>query len=239
MLFAIIGFEGFSQGSCSYQFVDNGGVSDNYLPNSDNTYTLCPSNPNENVTVTFTSFNTEVQYDAMFVYDGSVVNPVFQIFSTNASGQYPITQPGAFWGTDIPGPFTSSAPDGCLTFVFISDSSVQRSGWIADVLCVPNRGFQLFSFLDINANGIKDANEPNFPDSTFTITSNNTGIATNVIPTTAFMYLRKTILQTIIQLVATSILHIVTITLLQQVFQMLILVRTTDFFPLDSLLQIQ
>ena len=180
MMFALMGFSGFSQGSCSYQFVDNGGASDNYLPNSNNTYTLCPSAPNENVTVTFTSFDTEVQYDAMFVYDGSVVNPAFQISSTNAPGQYPITEGGSFWGTDIPGPFTSSAPDGCLTFVFKSDSALQRPGWIANVLCVPNRGFQLFSFLDVNANGSKDGGEPNFPDSTFTITSNNTGIVTNV-----------------------------------------------------------
>ena len=180
MMFSLSYFSGFAQGSCSYQFVDNGGASDNYLPNSDNTYTLCPSAPNENVTVTFIAFDTEVLYDAMFVYDGSVVNPAFQISSTNATGLYPITEPGSFWGTDIPGPFTASSPDGCLTFVFKSDSAVQRSGWIANVLCVPNHGFQLFSFLDINANGIKDANEPNFPNSTFTITPNNTGLTTNV-----------------------------------------------------------
>ena len=173
MLFAIIGFEGFSQVLCNYSFVDNGGVSDNYLPNSNNTYTFCPGNPNENVTVTFTSFNTEPQYDAMFVYDGVVTNPAYQIFSTNAPGQYPITQPGAFWGTDIPGPFTSSLPDGCLTFVFISDSSAQRSGWIANVTCSPFKGFKLSSFLDGNNNGLQEANEPNFLGSNFTITNNS------------------------------------------------------------------
>jgi hypothetical protein len=39
--------------------------------------------------------------------------------------------------TTIPGPFTSSSIDGCLTFRFRSDGSVNNPGWVANVTCNP------------------------------------------------------------------------------------------------------
>ena len=50
MLLAVVAFSGFSQSICSYQFVDNGGVSGNYSQNSNDFITFCPDNPNDNVT---------------------------------------------------------------------------------------------------------------------------------------------------------------------------------------------
>ena len=47
----------------------------------------------------------------------------------------------SYWGTltgiNLPGPFTSSSVDGCLTFRFRSDGSVNGAGWNANVTCAP------------------------------------------------------------------------------------------------------
>jgi hypothetical protein len=122
---------------CGGVFVDAGGPAGNYAANSNITTIICPTNPGEIVTVTFTSFQTEVNFDALYVYDGNTVNPATQIASTNPANQVPGGLAGGFWGTTLPGPFTSTSPDGCLTFVFRSDPSVQQGGWEADVTCAP------------------------------------------------------------------------------------------------------
>lgn len=121
---------------CGGNFVDNGGVSANYTNNADDTITICPTNPGDLVTVTFTSFNTEANWDALYVYDGnSIAAP--QIASANGAGNVPGGVPGGFWGTTIPGPFTASSTNGCLTFRFRSDSSGTRAGWTANITCAP------------------------------------------------------------------------------------------------------
>ena len=124
--------------ACGGNFLDAGGLTGPYLANTNSTTTICPSatNPTYQVTVTFTSFDTEVTWDGMYVYDGnSAAAPL--LASANPAGNGPLTTPGAFWGTTIPGPFTSSAPNGCLTFVFKSDGSVQRAGWVSNITCNP------------------------------------------------------------------------------------------------------
>ncbi|MDI9256709.1 choice-of-anchor L domain-containing protein [Flavobacterium sedimenticola] len=121
---------------CGGNFVDAGGTTGNYPNNSDSTVTICPTIPGEQVTVTFTSFNTETNWDALYVFDGnSIAAP--QIASANGAGNVPGGLAGGFWGTAIPGPFTSSSPDGCLTFRFRSDASFNNPGWIANVTCAP------------------------------------------------------------------------------------------------------
>ncbi len=121
---------------CGGTFVDNGGPAANYLPSSNVTTIICPNNPGEIVTVTFTSFNTEVNFDALYVYDGNIVG-VGQFNSGNLAANVPGGLPGGFWGANIPGPFSSTTADGCLTFVFRSDPSVQLPGFIANVTCSP------------------------------------------------------------------------------------------------------
>ena len=122
--------------SCGGQFFDGGGLASNYLNNSNNTYLICPSQVGDAVTVTFTSFNTESNFDGLYVYNGSTTNSP-QISSNNSGGNVPGGLPGSFWGTSIPGPFTSTDVSGCLTFRFISDGSVNSSGWAANVSCTP------------------------------------------------------------------------------------------------------
>jgi uncharacterized repeat protein (TIGR01451 family) len=122
---------------CGGTFTDEGGSAANYSNNSDRTTTICPTNPGESVTVTFTSFDTEATYDALYVYDGHTAIPSQLLASPNAAGNVPAGLPGGYWGVDIPGPFTSSGPTGCLTFRFLSDATNTRAGWVANISCAP------------------------------------------------------------------------------------------------------
>ena len=124
--------------ACGGIFTDPAGANANYANGSDYTVTICPTGPNDLVTVTFTQFDTETNWDGLYVFDGnSIAAP--QIASANGAGFVPGGVPGSFWGTEIPGPFVSSipGPNGCLTFRFRSDGSVNRPGWVANVTCSP------------------------------------------------------------------------------------------------------
>ena len=178
ILFALSYLSGFSQGGCSYQFFCGGTGTGNYLPNTNETITVCPSAINEVVTVNFLTFNVEPLNDGLFVYNGGTPNPNNQISSGNPAGSLPVA--GAFWGNGIPGPFTSSAPDGCLTFVFRTDSSTQFVAPLANVTCAIPQGFMLNAFLDNNGNGIKDNSETGFPWGQFSIEANNSGLVSYI-----------------------------------------------------------
>ncbi|MBK8623187.1 MAG: hypothetical protein IPN79_15865 [Saprospiraceae bacterium] len=45
---------------------------------------------------------------------------------------------GGYYGTSLPGPFTSTHPTGCLTLQFRTDISVVDDGWRANVTCIDN-----------------------------------------------------------------------------------------------------
>ncbi|MGC4040801.1 MAG: fibronectin type III domain-containing protein [Flavobacterium sp.] len=122
---------------CGGNFVDAGGTTGNYAANSNVTTVICPNNPGDVVTVTFTSFNTEATYDALYVYNGNSVVPANIIPSSNGAGNVPGGIAGGYWGTTIPCPFTSASANGCLTFVFRSDGTVQNPGWVANITCGP------------------------------------------------------------------------------------------------------
>jgi len=162
--------------ACGGSFVDNGGATVNYTNSADDTYTICPESASEIVTVVFSSFNTEPTWDALYVFDGnSIAAP--QIASTNPAANVPGGLAGGYWGTAIPGPFTSTSPDGCLTFRFRSDTSVNNPGWLANVICAPDADkVLLVAFVDANNDGIKDANESLFSNGNFIYQQNNDGI---------------------------------------------------------------
>ena len=123
---------------CGGNFVDNGGASANYLSSSNQTITICPDNPNESVIVTFLSFITEEGYDALYVYNGTTATAANIISSGNGPGNVIGGQAGGFWGDlndNLPGPFISATPGGCLTFKFRSDSSLNLAGWLANISC--------------------------------------------------------------------------------------------------------
>lgn len=106
------------------QFIDPGGTGSNYQPNTTAIYEICPSVAGQYVTADFTTgslfFQLENGYDYLTVLDGATD-------SSYIIGQYT--------GVNNPGIITSSAPDGCLTFVFQSDNSVQNLGWEAQISC--------------------------------------------------------------------------------------------------------
>ena len=165
--------------ACGGNFVDNGGLTADYNNNSNSTTTICPTLPQQLVTVSFSAFNTEENWDALYVYDGATVTSP-QIASQNGPANVPGGVAGGYWGTEIPGPFTSSSPDGCLTFVFRSDTSVSRPGWVANVTCDIVDRVILHAFLDSNNNGIKDNNETSFNHGSFMVDTNNSGSSTEI-----------------------------------------------------------
>ena len=166
---------------CGGNFIDSGGVNATYANNEDITTTICPTTPNGLVTVTFTSFSTEATWDGLYIFNGNSIN-ASQISSTNGAGNVPGGLVGSFWGNltgaNLPGPFTSSSADGCLTFRFRSDSSVVNPGWIANITCASSDRIILNAFVDLNNNGTKDAGELDFNHGNFLYDINNSGTNT-------------------------------------------------------------
>ena len=159
---------------CGGNYTDTGGTG-NYFANSDSTVTICPSTPGESVTVTFSAFNTETNADALYVFDGdSISSP--QIASANSAGNVPGGITGGYWGTVIPGPFTSTDPSGCLTFRFRSNTTINNAGWAATISCAPDSDkILLVAFVDQNSNGTKEANESLYSNGSFVYQQNNAG----------------------------------------------------------------
>lgn len=98
-------------------FYDTGGPTANYSNNENLTMTFMPVNGGP-LKFVFTQFDTENNYDKLFVYNGPNENaPAF---------------PGSpFMGTVSPGTITSSHATGAITFKFTSDNSIVRAGWTA------------------------------------------------------------------------------------------------------------
>ncbi len=111
--------------ACGGVFTDPGGAANEYCPDSNIEYTICPDNPaTEVVEVTFSNFELETIAacaDEMEIFNGN---------STGASSM------GVFCGTNSPGVVTSTDASGCLTFLFTSDGSVQEAGWEATIDCI-------------------------------------------------------------------------------------------------------
>lgn len=103
---------------------DTGGVSNNYTDSETYIRTIIPNVANNKITVEFSAFDLELDYDYLHIYDGN---------STAA----PDLSSGGFTGTTLPGTFTSTANDGSLTLKFFSDSGVVAAGYIANVSCSP------------------------------------------------------------------------------------------------------
>lgn len=173
--------------SCGAIFTDYpGNFGSGYSNNTNEITTICPDTSSESVTVTFTSFNTEVNFDALFVFNGNSTQAPM-LSSNNGPGFYNYVPAGGYWGSTIPGPFTSTSPDGCLTFQFITDDSVTFNGWEAQVTCNPIQPkLVAIAFLDRNANGIHDIDEPYFNRGQFIIQQNNSGIQTLVSTSSGF-----------------------------------------------------
>lgn len=161
---------------CGGIFTDAGGTISNYANNENQTVTICPWLPGDAVNVTFTSFDVESANDALYVYNGTTVTPPMQIASTNTAGNVPGGISGGYWGNTLPGPFTSTTLDGCLTFLFRSNGTITNSGWIANITCGPIPKIVLIAFVDTNNNGIKNSGEIEFTDGSFVYQLNDSGV---------------------------------------------------------------
>lgn len=106
--------------TCSGLFYDSGGPDSNYGNSQNYTLTIYPCSEGAKVSVTFQEFQTESNYDFLYIYNGT---------STSA------TKIGQYSGTTSPGTVTSTNSSGALTFKFTSDNSLNKAGWKATISC--------------------------------------------------------------------------------------------------------
>jgi spore germination protein YaaH len=98
---------------CTDTIYDMGGPNRNYYDNENYTYTIAPTGAT-GLTLNFTSFSTELNYDTLWIYDGSsIAAPLI----------------GAYHGSMSPGLITASG--GALTIRYKSDVSTVAAGWKA------------------------------------------------------------------------------------------------------------
>ena len=85
------------------------------------------------VTLTFSNFGVELEWDALYVFNGQSTNdPLFSSGNPETLAGFPA---GGYYGFSIPGPFTSSHPSGCLTTKFLSDGAATELGWNTSISC--------------------------------------------------------------------------------------------------------
>lgn len=103
--------------ACTDTIFDMGGPNKDYYNNEDYTFTISPTGAS-GLSLTFTQFNLELNYDYLWIYDG--------VGTTNLIGQYT--------GTNSPG--TITATGNALTLRFKSDGATVSSGYTAIWNCV-------------------------------------------------------------------------------------------------------
>lgn len=110
--------------TCNGLFYDSGGPNADYASSQDFTMTMTPATAGSFIQVIFTAFELEANatcnYDRLSIYDGP-------------SASAPLI--GTYCGTSSPGVVTATNENGKLTFVFHSDGSVTKPGWVATVSC--------------------------------------------------------------------------------------------------------
>lgn len=104
-------------------FTDGGG---NYPDNANIVTKYCPSTPGQYITATFSQMTMFSSLDNMIVLNGAFSTaPIIDDFYS-----LPTINGGA-------NTITSSASDGCLTFVFVSNATNNAAGWTASISCTP------------------------------------------------------------------------------------------------------
>ncbi len=98
---------------CTDTIYDMGGPGRNYYDNENYVYTIAPTGAS-NVSLNFSSFSTELNYDTLWIYNGnSTASPLI----------------GIYHGTTSPGIISSTG--GALTIRFKSDNATNQAGWQA------------------------------------------------------------------------------------------------------------
>lgn len=145
--------------TCEGTFFDSGGPDSDYQNNENLTLTIFPETEGAKINMQFNSFNTESNYDYLYVYDGDEAIESYLVGQFSGVGVPEILQ-------DI----TSTHVSGALTFRFTSDFSVTRPGWQADISCfIPSDD-------DLSASAITGNTTPSVGiESVYSITVNNLG----------------------------------------------------------------
>ncbi|MBL4705036.1 MAG: T9SS type A sorting domain-containing protein, partial [Flavobacteriales bacterium] len=106
----------------SLNFYDTGGSAGSYSNSENGLITICPSVAGQYVSINFTAFSVENNYDYMYVFDGDDGNADLL---------------GIYTGTGLSGVITASSTNasGCLSFRFTSDGFGTSSGWTGVVTC--------------------------------------------------------------------------------------------------------
>lgn len=103
---------------CEDIFSDTGGPFGQYYNNENWVYSIAPNNPVE-LKLVFTDFDVELNFDTLFIYDGSdTLSPFI----------------GAFTGTEVPQD-TLISETGAFTFHFKSDNETKHEGWNVHWTC--------------------------------------------------------------------------------------------------------
>jgi hypothetical protein len=108
--------------TCVGLFYDSGGPNGQYSNNEDYVMTFLPATTGSIIKAEFLSFDTEGNYDFLYIYNGN---------STSA----PQVAGSPFNGTSGPGTITALNSAGALTFKFHSDGSQTKAGWEAEISC--------------------------------------------------------------------------------------------------------
>lgn len=103
--------------ACTGNFYDSGGSAGNYTNDERKVTVIAPSGATT-VTLTFTNFNTEANWDYVYIYNGNSINA-------------PLI--GKYSGTAGPGTVTGTS--GAITVEFRSDCATVSSGWAANWTC--------------------------------------------------------------------------------------------------------
>ncbi len=114
--------------ACGNTFTDSGSTGFNYGNDESDTYTICPDNANEILTVSFTSLDIEPNgasacWDDLSVYSGTGTSNLIGTYCGDMSS---LPNGGVFEASDV---------GECFTFVFNSDGSVTQGGWEAAINC--------------------------------------------------------------------------------------------------------
>jgi hypothetical protein len=119
--------------TCSGVFVDAGNTIDgvgNPYPDENFTYTMCPDNPGDAISVSFVAFGLQTNpngnnSDYLYIYDGpDTGSPSMGSYTGNTLQGLPVTA-------------TINNPTGCLTFVFQDNGPANElsPGWEANISC--------------------------------------------------------------------------------------------------------
>jgi Zn-dependent metalloprotease len=102
--------------------ITDGSGSANYNNNANCKWVIAPAGATQ-ISLNFTAFNTEANYDTVFVYDGP--DESFPVLAT-------------WWGTTLPATINTTAGVGAMCIRFTSDVSTVGSGWSANYTSTGN-----------------------------------------------------------------------------------------------------